>query len=64
MLNHKITDILKTFSTDDIKKFREYLDSPIFNKNNTMRKLYIFMIVMDKKNSRQFLTGCVSIYIY
>ena len=40
MLNHRIIDILKTFSDDDFNKFRDYLRSPFFNRSKQLLNLY------------------------
>ncbi|MEZ4689597.1 MAG: hypothetical protein R3A12_05205 [Ignavibacteria bacterium] len=44
MINHRIIDILKTFSKKDIKRFKEYLSSPFFNKSNKIIKFYDCLI--------------------
>lgn len=40
MLNSKIIDIFKSFSEDEIKKFREFLNSPFHNKNKKAISLF------------------------
>ena len=40
MLNTALTDILKTFSKEDLKKFGDFVASPYFNKKNTVIKLW------------------------
>lgn len=44
MINHRIIDILKTFSDKDIRRFREYLNSPFFNKSKKIINGYKFLI--------------------
>lgn len=44
MISHKIIEILSTFSKDDIKRFREYLNSPFFNKSAKLIKLFEVLI--------------------
>lgn len=44
MINHRIIDILKTFSGKEIKRFKEYLNSPFFNKSNKIIKFYDCLI--------------------
>lgn len=44
MIQHKIIEILKTFSREDIKKFRDYLNSPFFNKSEKILKLFETLI--------------------
>lgn len=45
MHRYRITEILSTFSDSDIRKFREYLNSPLFNKSEKLLKLYEALIV-------------------
>ena len=40
MIHHRIVDILKTFSYDDVNRFRDYLRSPYFNRSKQLLKLY------------------------
>jgi hypothetical protein len=40
MVNTILTDILKTFSREDLKKFEDFIVSPYFNKKNTVIKLW------------------------
>ena len=40
MVNTILTDILKTFSRDDLKNFEDFIVSPYFNKKNTVIKLW------------------------
>lgn len=40
MQNYKIIKVLKTFSKKEFKKFGEYVHSPYFNKNESVRLLY------------------------
>lgn len=40
MISTNITDILKTFSEDEIKKFRTYISSPYFNKNKNVNAFF------------------------
>lgn len=40
MLNTSLTDILKTFSKEDMKSFGDFIVSPYFNKKNTVIKLW------------------------
>lgn len=39
MKNTKLITLLKTFSRDEIKKFRDFVLSPYFNKNKNVQKL-------------------------
>ncbi|MCB0722577.1 MAG: hypothetical protein KDC42_09750 [Ignavibacteriae bacterium] len=40
MLKSKALDIISTFSSNEIKDFREFLSSPFFNTNKTLIKFY------------------------
>ncbi len=40
MLKSKAIDILKSFSEDELKKFRDFVRSPYHNKNSNVIKLY------------------------
>ena len=40
MLNHRIIDILKTFSDVDFNSFRDYLRSPFFNRSKQLLNVY------------------------
>ncbi|MBK7157910.1 MAG: hypothetical protein IPH77_04965 [Ignavibacteria bacterium] len=40
MIRSKVIDILRTFSKEDIKKFSDYLASPLFNKREVILKLF------------------------
>ncbi len=40
MIKCHFVDISKTFNPEEIKKFREYLDSPYFNKRKKLLKLF------------------------
>ncbi|MEO8399591.1 MAG: hypothetical protein ABI550_07230 [Ignavibacteriaceae bacterium] len=40
MLNSSIIEILKTFSKQQIKEFRDFVDSPYFNKKSGVTKLF------------------------
>lgn len=40
MISINITDILKTFTEDEIKKFRSYIASPYFNKNKNVNAFF------------------------
>lgn len=44
MIYHRIIDILKTFSHEDVKRFRDYLRSPYFNRSKQLLKLYEVLI--------------------
>lgn len=44
MIKHRIIDILKTFSKKDIRRFREYLNSPFFNKSKKIINCYKYLI--------------------
>lgn len=44
MLKHRIIEILSTFSRNDIKRFREYLCSPFFNKSKKLLTLFETLI--------------------
>ena len=39
-MKYKIIEILKTFSSQDIKNFERFLNSPYFNESRKIRKLY------------------------
>lgn len=39
MKNTKLISLLKTFSSAEIKKFRDFVNSPYFNKNKNVQKL-------------------------
>lgn len=45
MIKCHFVDILKTFTPDELKKFRDYLDSPYFNKRKKL--LELFDIIKD-----------------
>ena len=45
MHHYRITEILSTFSDSDIRKFREYLNSPFFNKSEKLIKLFESLII-------------------
>lgn len=40
MIKCHFVDILKTFNPDELKKFREFLDSPYFNKRKKLLELF------------------------
>lgn len=40
MINSKVIEILKFFSEEEIKKFSDYLNSPLFNKREIIVKLF------------------------
>lgn len=40
MIKSKVIDVIQTFSKEDIKKFSDYLASPIFNKREVVIKLF------------------------
>ena len=40
MINTLLIDILRTFSAEEIKKFREMISSPYFNKQTPLIKLF------------------------
>ncbi|MDQ3021348.1 MAG: hypothetical protein M3R36_12375 [Bacteroidota bacterium] len=40
MINNKVVDILKTFTGEDIKRFRDYLNSPFFNRSEKLARFY------------------------
>ena len=42
MQNSKLINVISTFSTKEIRRFDEYLNSPYFNKNELATKLYEF----------------------
>jgi hypothetical protein len=39
-MKSKIIDILRTFSSKDVKRFRDFLESPFFNESENLVKLY------------------------
>ncbi len=45
MQQFRIIEVFSTFSKEDIKKFRDYLNSPFFNKSDKLIKLYESLIV-------------------
>ena len=40
MINHDLIKLLKTFSGEEVKDFRNFLKSPFFNKSSKLLKLY------------------------
>jgi hypothetical protein len=54
MINSKITEILKTFDTNELKEFGKFSKSPYFNNNKSIIKLYGFFVKyypnFDKKS--------------
>ncbi len=40
MIKSKVTDIFQSFSKDDLKKFGDYLNSPLFNKREIIVSLF------------------------
>ena len=40
MISTNITDILKSFSEEEIKKFKTYIASPYFNKNKNVNAFF------------------------
>ncbi|MDQ3022562.1 MAG: hypothetical protein M3R36_18650 [Bacteroidota bacterium] len=40
MVNNAVIKLLKTFSNKDMKEFREFLESPFFNKRKSILKLF------------------------
>ena len=56
MIKHRIIDILKTFSIKDIKNFRDYLNSPFFNKSKKIVKVYEILIKFFPDFNSQLLT--------
>src|SRR6186713_1862267 len=43
-MRYKITELLKSFSGEDIKHFRRFLHSPYFNESQKLIKLYEILI--------------------
>lgn len=56
MIKHRIIDILKTFSVKDIKNFRDYLNSPFFNKSKKIVKVYEILLKFFPDFNSQLLT--------
>ncbi|MBK6537474.1 MAG: hypothetical protein IPG09_06750 [Ignavibacteria bacterium] len=66
MIRSKVIDILRTFSKEDIKKFSDYLASPLFNKREVILNLLIsiksiipvsaIIVLQRKRSSERFLT--------
>lgn len=59
MFKSKLINLLKTLSKDELKKFGEYLDSPIFNKREQSCQLYNLIAphapdYLDKSLDRHF----------
>jgi len=44
MIEHQVIDILKSFSNDEIKQFRRFLDSPYFNRSENVTTLFELLI--------------------
>lgn len=40
MITHRIIDILRTFSDEEIRRFRDFLRSPFFNRSKQLLKVY------------------------
>ena len=56
ILNYKAIHILKTFSKDDVKQFKNFLNSPFFNTSNTLTRLYNSLIVFYPCFNSKFLS--------
>ncbi|MEO8210131.1 MAG: hypothetical protein ABI840_06190 [bacterium] len=55
MINNRIVNILKTFSKLDIKRFRNFLNSPFFNRSEKLVKFYEALIVFYPLFDSKFL---------
>lgn len=44
MIEHQVIDILKSFSNEEIKQFRRFLDSPYFNRSENVAALFELLI--------------------
>lgn len=54
MQNYKLIEVLKTLNKKELKKFGEYINSPFFNKNVNVKKVYdalsLYYPEFDSKN--------------
>ncbi len=39
-MKHKVFEVLKTFSNEDLKSFKDFLTSPFFNNSKKLIKLF------------------------
>lgn len=55
MNKYKVIGILKTFSKDEVKRFRDFLNSPYFNKSYKLAKFYDSLIKFHPEFKSKFL---------
>jgi len=55
MINYKAIDILRTFTKEDLKRFKDFLRSPFFNKSGKLAKFYDSLIVFYPEFNSKFL---------
>lgn len=60
MVEHQVVDILKTFSTEEVKQFRRFLASPYFIRSETVNSLFELLIkfhpnFISKKLTKEFI---------
>jgi len=56
MVNHRIVYILKSFSKADIRRFRDFLNSPFFNRSKIIIKVYEYLISFHPDFKSKLLT--------
>lgn len=54
-MNNKAIDILKTFTKEDLKKFKDFLRSPFFNRSTKLVKFYNSLIAFHPEYNSKFL---------
>ncbi|MFT4761074.1 MAG: hypothetical protein ACI9XO_003786 [Paraglaciecola sp.] len=43
MENSKLVQLLKTFSTQELREFKDFMQSPLFNKNQDLVDFYLYL---------------------
>ena len=43
MENSKLIQLLKTFSTQELREFKDFMQSPLFNKNQDLIDFYLYL---------------------
>lgn len=56
MIEHQVVDILKTFTTEEIRQFRRFLASPYFVRSETVNSLFELLIKFHPNFSSKRLT--------
>ncbi|MEO8514731.1 MAG: hypothetical protein ABI543_14320 [Ignavibacteria bacterium] len=64
MKNSSLISIINSLSRNELKSLRNFLNSPYFNQNENVIKLFEYLILIDKKDIESITNKCLHEYVF